>query len=71
MEKAEQMKVLVSVHGGDDRLKHRVLATVFYEPSTRTCCSFQTAMLRLGGSVVSVNESHSSIKKGETLEGRQ
>jgi len=63
------MKRLVSIHGGDDRLKHKVLASVFYEPSTRTSCSFQVAMLRLGGSVVSINESQSSIKKGESLEG--
>lgn len=62
------MKVLVSVNGGDDRLRYRVLACVFYEPSTRTSCSFQAAMLRLGGSIVSINESHSSIKKGESLE---
>ena len=62
------MQVLVKKYGGDDRLKHRVLASVFYEPSTRTSCSFQAAMLRLGGSVISINESHSSIKKGESLD---
>ena len=45
-----------------------VLANVFYEPSTRTSCSFQAAMLRLGGSVICVAESTSSAKKGETLE---
>merc|ERR1712151_1400464 len=39
----------------------------FYEPSTRNNCSFQAAMLRLGGSVISVNESSSSVAKGETL----
>jgi aspartate carbamoyltransferase len=44
-----------------------ILANVFYEPSTRTSCSFQAAMLRLGGSVISVAESTSSAKKGETL----
>lgn len=66
---AERMKVLVKEGGGgDDRLKHRVLASVFYEPSTRTSCSFQAAMLRLGGSVVSVNADHSSVQKGESLE---
>lgn len=65
---AERMKLLVERQGGDDRLKHRVLASVFYEPSTRTSCSFSAAMQRLGGSVVSVNAEHSSIQKGETLE---
>jgi len=62
------MKALVTTQGGDDRLKHRVLACLFYEPSTRTNCSFQAAMLRLGGSVLAVNEQHSSVKKGESLE---
>ena len=65
---AERMKLLVKQQGGDSRLKHRVLASVFYEPSTRTSCSFSAAMLRLGGSVVSVNAEQSSIQKGETLE---
>mmetsp|Transcript_15184 Transcript_15184/g.30240 ORF Transcript_15184/g.30240 Transcript_15184/m.30240 type:complete len:325 (-) Transcript_15184:18-992(-) len=64
---AKEMKALVRASGGDDRLKHKVLANVFYEASTRTSCSFQAAMLRLGGSVVCVNESSSSVKKGETL----
>eukprot|EP01038_Epipyxis_sp_PR26KG_P011165 gene11165-14982_t len=68
LQSAEDMKNLVARIGGDDRLKHKVLASVFYEPSTRTSCSFQTAMLRLGGSVVCVNEEQSSVKKGESLE---
>jgi aspartate carbamoyltransferase catalytic subunit len=61
------MKSLVISQGGDDRLHHKVLATIFYEPSTRTQCSFQAAMLRLGGNVITVNETHSSIRKGESL----
>lgn len=65
---ADEMKQLVLNKGGDDRLKHKVLTTAFYEPSTRTCCSFQAAMLRLGGTVMSVNSEHSSVKKGESLE---
>lgn len=64
---AGKMQQLVKTSGGDESLKGKVLATVFYEPSTRTNCSFQTAMLRLGGSVISVNESSSSVAKGETL----
>jgi aspartate carbamoyltransferase catalytic subunit len=62
------MKNLVITKGGDERLRHRVLSTMFYEPSTRTSCSFQAAMLRLGGTVLPVHEQSSSTKKGETLE---
>merc|ERR1711971_68076 len=67
MKTAGQMQELVKCKGGDESLKGKVLASVFYEPSTRTNCSFQTAMLRLGGSVICVNESSSSVAKGETL----
>eukprot|EP00607_Mallomonas_marina_P009697 CAMPEP_0182419656 /NCGR_PEP_ID=MMETSP1167-20130531/4061_1 /TAXON_ID=2988 /ORGANISM="Mallomonas Sp, Strain CCMP3275" /LENGTH=290 /DNA_ID=CAMNT_0024594689 /DNA_START=117 /DNA_END=989 /DNA_ORIENTATION=- len=62
------MKQLVSSSGGDDRLKGKVLATIFYEPSTRTACSFIAAMQRLGGSVIPIYEQTSSVKKGESFE---
>ena len=65
---AKCMQILVKTKGGDDRLKHRVLGSLFYEPSTRTSCSFQAAMHRLGGSVVCVNGKDSSVQKGENLE---
>lgn len=50
-------------------LSGKILATLFYEPSTRTRLSFESAMLRLGGSVLSVAEAKtsSSAAKGETL----
>lgn len=53
---AEKMRELCKTSGGDDRFKRKVLCCVFYEPSTRTNCSFQAAMLRLGGKVIVVNE---------------
>ena len=56
---------------GETRLdvgRGRILATLFFEPSTRTRLSFESAMLRLGGSVVSVADPQStSGTKGETL----
>jgi aspartate carbamoyltransferase catalytic subunit len=49
-------------------LQGRILSTLFFEPSTRTLLSFQSAMHRLGGSVLGFSEvSTSSVKKGETL----
>ena len=51
-----------------DRLHGKILATLFYEPSTRTQMSFQTAMLRLGGRIIGFdNPGNSSVSKGESL----
>lgn len=50
---AQEMRSLVLEKGGDRRLEHKIVSTVFYEASTRTACSFQAAMMRLGGSHVS------------------
>ena len=47
----------------------KVLAVMFYEPSTRTSSSFQAAMVRLGGGVVCMSQQGSSATKGESLEG--
>jgi aspartate carbamoyltransferase catalytic subunit len=48
--------------------KGKIMATLFYEPSTRTQMSFQTAMLRLGGNIIGFdNPMNSSVSKGETI----
>ena len=53
---------------GSDMLRGKVLAELFFEPSTRTMLSFQTAMYKLGGNVVGFAEPGvSSVWKGETL----
>ncbi|MBO0688287.1 MAG: aspartate carbamoyltransferase [Candidatus Dormibacteraeota bacterium] len=53
-----------------DRLRGRLMAALFYEPSTRTRLSFEAAMQRLGGRVMGTDNAKefSSASKGETLE---
>ncbi|KAF5096704.1 hypothetical protein D0Z03_001565 [Geotrichum reessii] len=65
---AQEMRLAVERVGVLDILKGRVLATLFYEPSTRTHSSFDAAMQRLGGRVLNVSTESSSVKKGETLQ---
>ena len=48
--------------------KDKILCNAFFEPSTRTSMSFESAMLRLGGSVVNFNKESSSLVKGESFE---
>ena len=53
---------------GSDMLRGRTLASLFFEPSTRTRLSFEVAMQKLGGTTIGFAEPDiSSIKKGETL----
>jgi aspartate carbamoyltransferase len=65
---AHEMRVMVQHVGTFDLLKGKILASLFYEPSTRTSSSFTSAMERLGGSVIPINEvRYSSVSKGESL----
>jgi aspartate carbamoyltransferase catalytic subunit len=53
---------------GSDMLRGKILATLFYEPSTRTRLSFEAAMLKLGGSNIGFADADiASVKKGESL----
>lgn len=66
-EEADRMR---SIRASSGHLRDRILATLFYEPSTRTRLSFESAMLRLGGQVVSTENARefSSAIKGESVE---
>lgn len=66
---ARRMREIVQRQGGVEVLRHRVLAALFYEPSTRTSASFIAAMERLGGSVIPITQGvqFSSVSKGESL----
>ena len=65
---AQEMRTMVERLGAIDLLRGKILANLFYEPSTRTSSSFTAAMERLGGSVIPINEvRYSSVSKGESL----
>jgi aspartate carbamoyltransferase catalytic subunit len=67
-ERADDMRA--DRHRAAGRLQGRIMAALFYEPSTRTRLSFESAMLRLGGSTIGTDNARefSSVAKGETLE---
>ena len=69
LEVAEKMEPYGKGEKYTDVLKDKVIATLFYEPSTRTKLSFQTAAQRLGAKVISeTGMQFSSFYKGETME---
>jgi len=68
MDVADDFRKRVEDHQVMDLLRGTVMAALFFEPSTRTRLSFETAMQRLGGSVVGFSSAEStSVAKGETL----
>ncbi|XP_043962343.1 CAD protein [Gambusia affinis] len=64
---AHTLRLLVQKERSLEILKGKVMASMFYEVSTRTSSSFAAAMQRLGGSVVHFSDSTSSSQKGESL----
>ncbi len=69
LQKAEEIKHLVLQKGGTDLLKNKIMAALFFEPSSRTFGSFVAGMQRLGGGFIPLQAmAQSSVAKGETLE---
>lgn len=67
-DKTKEMEKLVKQKGGDDRLKGKIMAALFFEPSTRTFSSFITAIQRLGGGIIPLNGmQNTSVAKGESF----
>ncbi|MDR3295005.1 MAG: aspartate carbamoyltransferase [Clostridiales Family XIII bacterium] len=61
-------RIIDAPDGYADVCRGKILATLFYEPSTRTRFSFEAAMLRLGGQVIGFSEpGSSSVAKGESI----
>lgn len=69
MDEADAMAQLVRTNGRTQLLQDKLIAVLFYEPSTRTYLSFESAAKRLGAATISTQGTDtSSISKGETLE---
>ncbi|MBI3618561.1 aspartate carbamoyltransferase [Candidatus Peregrinibacteria bacterium] len=67
--KAAEIEGVTAKGGSSDLLAGKILATLFYEASTRTRLSFEAAMLRLGGQVITADGfQFSSLYKGESVE---
>ena len=68
-ERADEMERIIR-KGGTRDYNNKIMASLFYEPSIRTRFSFESAMMRLGGGILSTDMAHqfSSVMMGETLE---
>jgi aspartate carbamoyltransferase catalytic subunit len=61
-------KINTSINTTNDFFKNYIFGLLFFEPSTRTCLSFESAIHRLGGKIIKYQPEYSSEKKGESLQ---
>jgi len=68
LKRSEEMELLLKENKTTETMKGKILATLFFEPSTRTKLSFASAMQRLGGGIIGFESVESlSVAKGENL----
>jgi len=68
LKRTKQMETALAKQKPLSLMENKIMAALFYEPSTRTRLSFETAFHKLGGKIISVSGSESSsLKKGETI----
>lgn len=65
--RAQEIKDSIANNGKIDILNGKTVSLVFYEPSTRTRLSFESAVKKMGGEVITLTPQHSSIQKGESI----
>lgn len=68
LQRIDHYRSIVEKKGYCDDLKGKVIGSIFFEPSTRTSCSFKTAVARMGGTTIDLDVGKSSILKGESYE---
>lgn len=68
LQTARKMEESLKQNEAIKTMQNKIMAALFYEPSTRTRLSFETAFLKLGGQIISATDvGSSSLKKGETI----
>lgn len=66
--KASFIKRNMSLPSISQKLDGKIIGSIFYEPSTRTSCSFNAAVQKMGGKIIEVKANNSSVQKGESIE---
>lgn len=68
IQNADKMKHQIKMGITNNSMRGKTLLSLYYQPSMRTMCSFQSAMIKLGGSNITISNPSSSVENGESLE---